>query len=666
MELEFLKALVLVFGVSALMVFLLHRIRIPPLVGFIVAGVLIGPGGFGIVQDTHAIELLAEVGVILLLFTVGIEFSLRNLMRIKRTVLLGGGGQVLLTILAVTGLSYFLTRDVRLSLFLGFLTALSSTAIVLKVLLEAGETDAPHGKQMVGVLIFQDLCVVPLMLLVPALSGEGVDLAALVLTFAKALGIIALVLLASRWVVPVFLHNVVHTRSRELFLISVIVICLGTALLTSRFGLSLALGAFLAGLVISESEYSYEATAEILPFKDSFMGLFFVSIGMLIDMGFIAKQWPLVLVAVLAILVVKALAATLSVIPTASSLRVSIHTGVGLAQIGEFSFILAAVGRSAGIVEGGMYQLFLSSAVITMALTPLLLKVAPPLSVRLTRKGPLSRFFDRPTERPFSKVLLNHVIIAGFGLNGRNLAGTLSETGIPYVVLELNSDTVRRERQKGQPISFGDATSREVLHKMGVKTAKVLVVAISDPVATRKIVALARKENPNLHIIVRTRYVLEVEDLRSLGADEIIPEEFETSVEIFSRVLHHYNVPLNVINDRIEAIRQNSYRALRAHELPHKTMAEREDIMSQLQTESYLVKDGSPLAGHSLRELHLRGRTGATVIAIEREGKAIHNPSGETTIKEGDILLLMGAREDLSRALEYFESDAVIISRYHV
>lgn len=664
MELEFLKALVLVFGVSALSVFVLHRLKIPPIVGFILAGLLIGPNGFGAIRDVREVEILAEIGIILLLFTVGVEFSLRNLVRIRKAVVFGGGGQVVLTISVFTLIAYAVTGNPQASVFLGFLAALSSTAIVLKILLERGETDSPQGRLMVGVLIFQDLCVVPLMLLIPALSGGILDFFELGWTFLKALAIIAVVLLSTKWIVPRVLHQVVHTRSRELFLITVIFLCLGIALLTSQFGLSLALGAFLAGLVISESEYSYQATSEILPFKDSFMGLFFVSIGMLIDIAYIAANWHLVLATVIGIFLMKSSAATLSLLTTSASLRVSAHAGIGLAQIGEFSFILAAAGRAAGLLSGEIYQLFLSATVITMSFTPFVLKAASPVSIWLTTRGPLKMFRGKPGDVPFSRINLDHVIITGFGLNGRNLARTLRQTGVPYVVLELNSDTVRAEKKKGEPIFYGDGTSAEVLHRLGIKTAKVLVVAISDPSATRKIVALARKENSSIHIIVRTRYLVEVEDLRALGADEVIPEEFETSVEIFSRVLHHYSIPRNVITDHIEEIRKNGYQALRSHELPARSFGEMRDRMSEMETETYLVRIQSNVPGHTLRQLHLRARTGATVIAIERDGKFHPNPSADTVLRENDIIVLVGKREDISKAMEYMESDAFLTEKY--
>jgi CPA2 family monovalent cation:H+ antiporter-2 len=655
MEPDFLKALVMVFGVSAISVFLLNRLRVPPVVGFIVAGVLIGPHASGIIKDVHAIEVLAEIGVILLLFTVGVEYSLKQLIRMRRAVTLGGGGQVILVSLVSTAVVYPYIQDLGTSIFIGFLTALSSTAIVMKTLLERGETDSPQGRMMTGILIFQDLCVVPFMLLVPTLAGDSLDLAGLGLTLIKTAVIITAVFLSAKWVVPVILHQVVHTRSRELFIITVILLCLGIALLTSEFGLSLALGAFLAGLIVSESEYAHQATAAILPLKDSFMGLFFVSVGMLIDVSYFLSNWLTVLALVLAVFVIKAATTAASVLITSATPRIALHAGIGIAQIGEFAFILAETGKRAGLMSGDTYQLFLSASVITMSVTPFLLMAAPGASTWVTSRKTLNRLTRIQKEERASKKLSDHVIIVGFGLNGRNLARTLSETGVPYAVLELNNSTVREERKKGEPIYFGDGTSGEIMRRLGLKRARILVIAISDPAATRKMVSIARGENPSIRVIVRSRYLAELDDLIALGATEVIPEEFETSIEIFSRVLHHYSIPRNVIEHHIGNIRKNSYNVLRTHDLPGKSLTERQDFLSGLETDTYLIKKQSPAGGSTLHDLRLRTRSGATLIAVKRGQEVFQNPSSDFLIRENDVILLVGNREDIDRAMQLME-----------
>ncbi len=533
MGLEFLKTLVIIFGVSAFVVFLLQKLKVPSIVGFLIAGAALGPHGFGMIREIREVELLAEVGVILLLFTIGLEISLKNLKRIRSAVLGGGFSQVLLTLLATAAIAYPFLGKLNESLFIGFLVALSSTAIIMKMLLDRAEMDSPHGRLSMGILIFQDLCVVPLMLLIPILAGNQGSFPGLLWTMAKSAAILFLVIFSARWLVPNILHQIVHTRSRELFVITVILLCLGTALLTSELGLSLALGAFLAGLVISESDYAYQAISDILPFKDSFNGLFFISVGMLMDLRFLSQNPLLILFSVILILLLKTSTGFFSVHLLGHPVRVSLQTGLQLAQIGEFSFVLAMAGKSAGLITESLYQLFLSSSVLTMLLTPFIVQYSPNVSIWISSKRVLARLdrMKRKAEKEgFPSRREGHVIIVGFGLNGRNLAEVLKEASVPYVALELNNYTVLEMKKKGEPIFYGDGTSLEILHKLGIDAARLMVIVISDPASTRRIVQIARKSNSRLYIIVRTRYLTEVDDLIQLGANEVIPEEFETSI----------------------------------------------------------------------------------------------------------------------------------------
>ena len=657
MESEFLKSLVIIFGVSVIVVFLLNRLKIPSIMGFLVAGVIIGPYGVGMVKDIHSVEMLAEVGVILLLFTIGIEFSMARLTRIKKAVMGGGGIQVLLTITLSAIAAYLVTGDTNKSIFFGFLIALSSTAIVLKILSEKGEVDSPHGRIITGVLIFQDLCVVPLMLLIPTLSGEGINVIDIAMKMGKAVLIIASVLLGARWVVPALLHQIVHTKNRELFITTIILFCLGIALLTSKFGLSLALGAFLAGLIISESEYAHQAASDILPLKDSFIGLFFVSIGMLMDIGYIGDNFLKIAIAVLLIFGLKVITGMFSALMIGSPLRASIHAGFGLAQIGEFSFVLAVAGKVAGLITEDFYQIFLSSSVITMMATPFILKASPGLSAWITARHLLekaARLKKISEGEGFPRKRHGHVIIVGFGLNGRNLARVLKDIEIPYVVLEINSDTVRDMKEKGEPIYYGDGTSKEILHKLGVERAKLLVLAISDPASTRKITSIARHENAGLYIIVRTRYLTEVDDLKALGADEVIPEEFETSIEIFARVLHQYDFPNNVILNMVDKIRNDSYTALRSMEFPKKHLFGKSGWLPEIEIDGYKIPDDSHLSGKSISELQVRKKTGVTIIAVRRGSEVFTNPEPDFMFKDGDIILFTGDIESMNMALNYF------------
>ncbi len=670
MELEFLKSLVLIFGVSAIVVFTLGRLRIPSIVGFLVAGVLLGPYGMKLIRDVHSIELLAEIGVILLMFTIGLEFSLKNLIYLRSQVLKEGGLQVLLTTGIVTVLSIiFLDQEFNMAVFNGFLVALSSTAIVMKLLMERAELTSPHGRSSVGILIFQDLCVVPFMLLVPVLSGNGGGIDKILITLLKAIIVIGLVILSARWTVPFILHEAVKSNSRELFVMTIILLCAGTAFLTSKLGLSLALGAFIAGIVISESEYASQAISDILPFKESFTGLFFISVGMLMDINFLLSNADIVIGVVVAILFLKTLAGLFSGIVAGQSFRISLMTGLYISQIGEFSFVLALAGRKSGLITENAYQLFISASVFSMLITPFIIMASHGFSEYLLRKLPVKSFETmrrRRESETHPSTRSEHVIIIGFGLNGRNLASVLKSVNIPYVILDLNPVTVRKWKEKGEPIYYGDGTSAEILRKMDVGRARILVVAISDASATRRIVQIARHENPSLHIIVRTRYVAEVDDLIKLGANEVIPEEFETSIEIFSRVLHHYHVPINIINEHIENIRKDSYSALRNIEIPGRHLGERHEFLKGIDTETYLIKSGSKIIGHSLKELNLRAKTGVTVIAIQRGEEIYQNPSSEFVLKENDVLLLIGKKKDLKNAIEYLDSDRFLVTKYQI
>jgi len=664
MALEFLRSLILIFGVSAVVVYALGRLKQPSIVGFLIAGVILGPHGFKFINDVHEVELLAEIGVILLMFTIGLEFSLKNLMMLRTQVFGTGLLQITLTTITVAIISYFfLNQKLNAATFDGFVISLSSTAIVMKLLMDRAEINSPHGRTSVGILIFQDLCVIPFMLLVPVLSGNSGNIHTIVATMLKSFGFLVLILLAARWAVPFVLHEIVKTKIRELFVITIILLCVGTAFFTSKLGLSLALGAFIAGIVISESEYASQAIADIMPFKESFIGLFFISVGMLMDLSFLINNIYAIIFTVLSIILIKFLTVTLASIISGQPIRTSIVTGLYLFQIGEFSFVLALAGKSGGLLDEYGYQVFLASSVITMLLTPFVISMAPKVSEYLISLLPIKsfeRFKRKMAFEEFPKHKTGHVIIIGFGVNGSNLARVLKETGIPYVVLELNANTVKKFRKKGEPIYYGDGTSSEILHKLGIQNAKILVVAISDPAATRRIVQIARLENPNIHIIVRTRYVLEVDDLLKLGANEVIPEEFETSIEIFSRVLHYLNIPRNIIAELIENIRQDHYRALRTITIPKKTLADKKDFLKLIETDTFLVKENSYVDGLSIKDTRLRNTTGATIIAVQRGDEIIQNPSPDFILKAGDVLLLIGKKKDINRAIFYLNTKKFI------
>ena len=652
---EYLRDLIVIFSLAVGTVVVFSRLRLPAIVGFLFAGAVAGPNGYGVVEGLEQVRVLAEVGVALLLFTIGLELSLAHLNRLHRILLLGGGLQVLFTILLVFLIGIAFSMSWQQAVFLGMLVSLSSTAIVLKLLAERGEIDSLRGETALAILIFQDLCIVPMTLLTPFLAGNEFNPGELFYAFGKALVVVALAIVASRLVVPWVLSQVVATRNREIFLLTIILLCMGTAWVTAETGLSLALGAFLAGLVVSESEYSHQALGEILPLRNTFNGIFFISVGMLFNVEtFIGSPVGMGL-GVIGLVLAKAGVILGILIFLGYSIRVALPASLGLAQVGEFSFVLAMAGVAAGVLSESFFQMFVGMAVLTMAGTPMLWAIGTALSQRFAADltGWPTPHRDEAPE-PLGEKLRDHVVIVGYGINGRNLVRVMQSVEIPYVVIEMNPETVRTERKRGVPILYGDAATREVLERAGVQRARVLVLAISDPVGSRHATELARRLNASVHIIVRTRYVREMESLFALGANEVIPEEFETSVEIFSRVLRNYLVPHDIVERSVREIRQDGYEMFRSIRREHRPTEAIHDLIRGVVLEVYQVKEGCPLAGHTLAEVNLRSKTGVMVLAIQTDSHVQANPPPGVRFTVGDAALLLGTPEQLAQAAPLF------------
>ncbi len=649
-NLPLLKDLIILMVAAVPITFFFQRLGLPTIVGFLITGVFIGPSGLGVISDHYAIEVLAEIGVVLLLFTIGLEFSISRLLKIRKEALLGGGLQVGLTTLLVFVIARVMDQPLPVALVLGFIISLSSSAIVLKLLVDRREVGSRYGNLSVGLLLFQDICVV---LMVMILHGLGVDGGASFFTMAKsllmAMAAIVVIIVVASYIVPRFLYQIVRLESRELFILTILLLCLGTAWLTSLFGLSLALGAFIAGVVISESEYSHQIVAEILPFRDTFQSLFFISIGMLLELPYFMHHLLPVIGVTVAILLLKALIITGVGLALRYPLRTSLMAGISLAQIGEFSFVLLKLGSGYNILASPLYQTLLASTILTMALTPFLLQRSPIIAYHVCRLL-RQRAAPRPVEgrsRPG-----NHVIIVGFGLCGQNLARVLKETGIGYIVLDMNAEQVRKARKEGHMVRFGDCSHPGVLKGLGIERARMVVFTIPDPIATRKGVAATAGLKRDVSIIVRTRYLTEVEELYRLGATEVIPEEFETSVEIFSRVLHNFKLPENIIDDQIDIIRHEGYAVFRDPARREEKAAELASMLKAEVVSTYYVEEGSAIAGKGFRELDLEKVSGISLIAVVRGGRAHVTPPEDFIIRAGDVFVLLGRHEAMHRAFE--------------
>jgi CPA2 family monovalent cation:H+ antiporter-2 len=648
-----LRDLVVIFAVAVAVVVLFSRFRLPSIAGLLVAGILLGPGVSGLVSGTGTIRRVSEVGVVLLLFTLGLEFHLERLKSLWRFVLIGGSLQVALTVAGAAGIARLLGIPWPEALFLGFLVSQSSTAILLRALEERGETSSLQGRVIVGVNIFQDLAVVPMMLAVPTLAGGAVEAGEVASILLRAAAVLAGVLLGSRFLFPRVLGLVARTRSREAFVMTTLLVCLGIAWFTSLSGLSLALGAFLAGLAVARTDFGGQAMADVLPFRESLVALFFVSVGVLLDAA-VLRDRPVAILAVTGgIVVLKSLLAAAAVLALGLPPRVAVLAGLCLAQVGEASLVLAAVGAEAGVFHGDTAAVFLNSAVLSMLVAPLLVRAAPHVARGVGRFRSLERLLGyRSVEEAPEAVrdLADHAVVCGYGVGGRLVSSALRRSGIPFVVLELNPDSVREGRVDGDRVFYGDASHPEVLRAAGIERASALLVLVSEPRSTGRVVRVARALAPGLFIVARTRLLVDADALRAEGASTVVTEEFEASVETLVRALRRAGIPREVIAARAEEARiAENLRRLRG--LPPLSRVEVPDLSTEIVTLPGEVVAADWAAGRSLEEVGILRGAPAEAVALVRDGERLECLR-ETRLRAGDVVHLCGPAVAVARALE--------------
>ncbi len=633
-------------------------LRIPTVAGLLLSGAIVGPHGLGFVTDTHAIEVISEMGVVLLLFTIGLEFSLSRLNFILSRVALGGVLQVGGTLLGAVLIARLIGFDWNEAVFFGFVFALSSTAIVLRALTERRELDAPHGRFIVGTLIFQDLCVVPMVLLVPLLAAGGgsrlyLDVG---LALGKAVLLVVVVLGVSRLLVPRALKWVAASRSREVFLLAVISLCIGTAWLTSLAGLSLALGAFLGGLVVADTEYRHRAMGDLLPLRDVFLSFFFVSLGMFFDAEVLAERPLEVALLLFAFIGAKGAVATASALVMRFPPRAAWLAGIGLAQFGEFGFVIVRLGLSTDLVHRAEVDPLLNAGIISMFLTPLMLQRAPHFTAGERLLAPLARILRaRGIEEvdASDRTPTGHVVVVGYGVAGQLVANALRSLQVEQLILELNADVVRKGRLAGDQVYYADATSEEALDHAHVRTARCVVVMINDPAATSRVADTVRRVAPDTPVIIRTHYLAERASLLELGASQVVVEEVEGGVEILARVLRELDAPRNVIDLEIAAARRATLESVRMMTVPRKRW-DQSAALSDIKVETVVVREGSTGALRSPRELDLRGTTGALLVAVQRDDQMFPHPRPDEPLLPGDVAYLIGDVDAVHRAVRLF------------
>ncbi len=652
-DIAFLHEFIILFGAALFVLTICNRLHIPHTIGFLITGMLIGPTGLKLISNDQAVKVFAEYGVVFLLFTIGLELSFKRLKKMGKGMMLGGSIQVLTTILAVMFVSYWFGKSVNLGLFYGFIIVMNSTTIVLKLYQDRKELETPQGQVITSLQLFGDLMVVPSILVLPILGGmSGVTTIQLLIRFGGGLALIGLIFFIGRYLLPHFLHFIVFTRVRELLVLGSLFACLGGAAITGTLGFSLALGAFLAGILIAETDYQFQVQTEIASLRDVFNSIFFISIGMLINLNFALHNLHYILLVGIGVVIFKFITNYIAVATLKVPARICFIASASLSQIGEFSFVLISVGYGYNLLDYNFYQFSVAIIVFTMILTPYIINLAPQLfKSKKTTLGNKGKSGGQ---------LQNHVVIAGYGLTGQHISRVLSTANIAHIIMELNGRTVNENKKQGVPIIFGDAVQKDILEKCQIKSASIFIPVISDAFALRKSIKLARQLQPDIYIIARSQRLDEIEELINCGADQVIAQEFESSIEIVTHLMTRLNFPGNVIQIQSKLLREDGYSMMRNVQPTDQVSEKILRVLSAGTTASFLLFEEHHAAGKNIRQLDLRNKAGATIIAVVRGDKAFTNPTPELELQVNDVIVMMGSHAQIDAAFHFLETGRVI------
>lgn len=647
MDLFILQNITVILLTAVIILLIFNKLKLPSMIGLFLTGIVLGQ----FLHSAETINTISELGVIFLLFIIGLEFSMEKFSSIKHYAIIGGILQVLLTTLIVTILSVLVGFPINQGIFMGFLVSFSSTAIVMKLIQERQMNNSIQGKVVLGILIFQDIAVILVLLLTPLLGGSKIDITTLPQTLITVVTLVVVLAVCSKWIIPKVLHIASYTKNRDLFILLTLVICLGTTYATSLAGISPELGAFIAGLMISKTEFSHQTLGYVEPFQDVFMSLFLISIGLMLDVNYFISNIVLIIALAIVVLVVKILATGTTIAVLKLPMRIIVIVSVLLSQIGEFSFILAAEGLKYNIITNDLFTLFLATTVITMSLTPFLQKLTPKIIEKIGNRGMRLPENDEalPTQIDENdENISDHVILAGFGVNGRNIAKACKNQNIPYIAIDLNPIIVKRQKALGEHIIYGDASKENILEEVNISKAKMIIIATTDYRGSLKATDTARRLNPNIHIEVRTKYIKNVDELYEAGADEVIPEEFETGLVIFSRIMDFYNKDPDEITETINELRSDHYNELRLISTDDLSL-DLNEADTDLIADSIYIDENKSLDDYDFNKYDL------TITSIIRGNDTITEFSDKFQLLENDIVLFTGNESDINRFMNVYK-----------
>ena len=636
-------SIILITAVIVLLVF--NKLKLPTMIGLFLTGIVLGH----VVNDTSLISTLSELGVIFLLFIIGLEFSAEKFSAIKRYALIGGILQVIITTALITLLGLALNLPWNSALFLGFLVAFSSTAIVMKVMQQRHITHSVQGRVTLGILIFQDIAVIIVILLTPILGGESVEVHLLPQLIVKAVGLGLIIFAGAKWFIPLALRDAARTKNRDLFLLLTLFICMGTTFATSLIGIGPELGAFIAGLLISNTEYSHQTLGYIQPFQDVFMSLFFISIGLMVNLHLFLANIVIIVLLTIVIVIINISATFITGMALKLPTKISVSIAILLSQIGEFSFVLAKEGMSYGLMTNEFFSIFLGVSILTMSLTPFLEKATPQI-LKLFRKISYFQVDDElktlPEELEEKSEVEDHVILVGLGRNGKHIAKACRQFNIPIRIVDMNPTIVENQQALGLPIIYGRASNESVLKELNITSAQCIVISASTYEETMKTIDAARRLNPDIHIIVRTRYLKSIDEVIEAGANEVIPKEFETSIMMFTRIMDYYNKDVDEITDAVNDLRSNNYDAFRT--------VTSDDISTylnykytDLEIDSLRVSENAHIDDFPFEDNNLK------VTGVVRGEDTFTDVKSDFKFHEDDLILFIGHRENINR---FFDS----------